>query len=93
MNNCEVDESVPRGIVYVHKKQDTELLARQITKDAGIIATAYHGGMKDLERADVQENWMSGKSPIAVATIAFGMGIDCASVRYVVHWNISKVGA
>ena len=37
-----------------------------------------------------QKKWMSGEVKIAVATVAFGMGIDLDCVRYVVHWNIAK---
>ena len=60
------------GIVYVHKQTDTLDLAQEITKETGIQAIAYHGGMKDVERLEIQRAWMSGEAPIAVATVAFG---------------------
>lgn len=78
------------GIIYVHRQKDTTELAQRISRDTGVKALPYHGGMKDTERLGVQEDWMLGRVPIAVATIAFGMGIDLGSVRYVVHWNMSK---
>jgi ATP-dependent DNA helicase RecQ len=57
---------------------------------AGLAARAYHAGMDADERAAVQEWWMASAAGIVVATIAFGMGIDKASVRYVYHYNLPK---
>ena len=57
--------------------------------DNGLEARAYHAGMKPEERSEVQEWWMAGPR-IVVATIAFGMGIDKADVRYVYHFNLPK---
>ncbi|GMI19024.1 hypothetical protein TeGR_g6012, partial [Tetraparma gracilis] len=71
-------------------RKDTAALSKLITKFAGVKAVAYHAGLKDSVRADAQTQWISGEAPICVATIAFGMGIDLACVRYVVHWNIPK---
>ena len=48
---------------------------------------AYHAGLKDSERAKVQDDWMDGKTAVIVATISFGMGVDKSSVRFVVHWS------
>ena len=42
---------------------------------------AYHAGLKDRERSEVQEQWMDGKVPVITATVSFGMGVDKASVR------------
>jgi RecQ family ATP-dependent DNA helicase len=77
------------GIVYVHKREDTFMIARAISK-AGISASPYHAGLKKADRAAVQEGWSSGKILVAVATVAFGMGIDRHCVRYVVHWSLPK---
>ena len=78
------------GIVYCHRRQDTESIAQQITKRTGIKAASYHAGLKDAERSQVQSDWTDGKIHIAVATVAFGMGVDLAHVRYVVHWSLPK---
>ena len=75
------------GIIYVHKRDDTTFLAKEIAKQTGIPAGAYHGALKDADRTKVQEDWTSGTIQIAVATVAFGMGIDLAHVRYVVLWG------
>lgn len=60
------------GIIYVHKRQDCEALAKEITKKVGIRAAAYHGGLKDFQRSQVQRQWTCGEIQLAVATIAFG---------------------
>lgn len=78
------------GIVYVHKRDDTTFIAKQITSTTGVPAAAYHAGLKDAERSSVQQDWTSGKIKVAVATVAFGMGIDLAHVRYVLHWTLAK---
>ena len=84
-------KSIPcSGIIYVHSRKDTEDLARAIRHRTGIPIAGYHGGLKAAERSQVQEDWTSSKTPIVVATIAFGMGIDLAHVRYVVHWTLAK---
>ena len=54
----------------------------------GLKCVAYHGGMSDQEREDTQDTFISKKADIAVATNAFGMGIDRSDVRFVVHFEI-----
>ncbi|KAL9184396.1 hypothetical protein ACHAXT_002482 [Thalassiosira profunda] len=78
------------GIVYVHKKDDCQSLAAQIAKATGLVCLAYHGGLKDSQREETQRKWTEGSCQIAVATIAFGMGIDLPHVRYVIHWHLAK---
>lgn len=43
--------------------------------------------VKDYDRCQVQDDWMNGKVPIITATVAFGMGVDKPSVRFVAHWS------
>ena len=75
------------GIVYVRTREATEEIA-EVLRAEGITATAYHGGLPHTERAIRQEEWMSGKRRIMVATNAFGMGIDKPDVRFVVHYTM-----
>jgi ATP-dependent DNA helicase RecQ len=63
------------GIVYVHKRDETSLIAAAISK-AGVSASGYHGGLKKSDRIAVQDQWSNGSIQVAVATVAFGMGID-----------------
>ena len=78
------------GIVYVHKREETQHIAERITSYANVIAAPYHAGLKKDERNRVLEEWSCDKIHVAVATVAFGMGIDLAHVRYVVHWTLPK---
>ncbi len=76
-------------ILYVTLQKTAEELAAHLT-EAGLPAAAYHAGMESEARAAVQEAWMQSDRGIVVATIAFGMGIDKADVRYVYHYNLPK---
>lgn len=76
-------------IVYVTLQKTAERLARWLEEN-GFPAKAYHAGMEPEARTQVQEWWMAGTANIVVATIAFGMGIDKADVRYVYHINLPK---
>jgi ATP-dependent DNA helicase RecQ len=83
-------EGVPcSGIVYVHKRDDTTMISATLQK-AGIAAAPYHAGLKDKDRTRIQQEWTDGIINVAIATVAFGMGIDLAHVRYVLHWSMSK---
>ena len=76
-----------QGIVYVRTREATEQVAK-ILQNEGLSATFYHGGMPNEERSIRQDEWVSGKVRIMVATNAFGMGIDKADVRFVVHYSM-----
>lgn len=76
-------------IVYVTLQKTAEALAATLAA-AGWPARAYHAGMKDDERAAVQEWFMASDRAVVVATIAFGMGVDKADIRYVYHYNPPK---
>lgn len=81
----------PQGstIVYVTKQATAEEVADRLVA-AGHSALAYHAGMKPEDRATRQERFMSGDVDVVVATIAFGMGVDKADIRYVYHYNLPK---
>jgi ATP-dependent DNA helicase RecQ len=69
------------AIVYAPSRKAAEELAHQLGKHAA----PYHAGLDPATRERVQRNFLSGQLEIVVATIAFGMGIDKADVRTVVH--------
>ncbi|CAN5676129.1 hypothetical protein BH23CHL5_BH23CHL5_24370 [soil metagenome] len=74
------------GIVYVTSRKDTESIAA-LLRDNGVSAIAYHAGLEPALRAASQDRFMSGRVRVVVATIAFGMGVDKANVRFIVHFN------
>jgi len=75
------------GIVYCATRKKVESVSEMLAAWR-IRCVAYHGGMKDDERAAAQEAFISRKVDVAVATNAFGMGIDRADVRFVAHYEI-----
>ncbi|TLD68501.1 RecQ family ATP-dependent DNA helicase [Phragmitibacter flavus] len=77
------------AVVYVTLQQTAEQVATHLAKQ-GVNARAYHAGLPDEVRAEVQEAFMRGTVDVMVATIAFGMGIDKADVRAVFHYNLPK---
>ena len=76
-------------IVYVTLQRTSEEVAERLGA-AGFDARAYHAGMKNEHRAEVQDWFLASDTAVVVATIAFGMGIDKPNIRYVYHYNLAK---
>jgi ATP-dependent DNA helicase RecQ len=76
------------GIVYTATRARAEEIATRLS-EGGVSAAPYHAGLAAGARAAVQEAFMRGDLEVVVATIAFGMGIDKADVRFVFHAEIS----
>jgi len=75
------------GIVYVRNRRKTSEVAEFLCQN-GISADFYHAGLPPKERDRKQNDWMTGKTRVIVATNAFGMGIDKPDVRFVVHIDV-----
>jgi RecQ family ATP-dependent DNA helicase len=77
------------AIVYCGTRKDTDELTARIAA-LGIATVGYHAGMNPQARRASQEAFMEGRAEVVVATNAFGMGVDKADVRTVVHWAMPK---
>jgi ATP-dependent DNA helicase RecQ len=75
------------GIVYARSRRKCEELARMLRQD-GLSAIHYHAGITD--RAATQDRFMRDEDRVVVATIAFGMGVDKADVRFIIHYDPPK---
>ncbi len=62
----------------------------ELLKEQGIKAIGYHGKMTTEQRTRNQERWMSDEIPVLVGTLAFGLGINKAAVRAVIHLALPK---
>ena len=77
------------GIIYCNSRAKVEDTAARL-QSKGISAAAYHAGLENNVRADVQEKFQRDDLQIVVATVAFGMGINKPNVRFVVHFDIPR---
>ncbi|WP_456106600.1 RecQ family ATP-dependent DNA helicase [Prevotella sp.] len=80
-------QSIPKtAIVYCRSRKRTKEIA-QLLMQYGISATWYHAGLEPAVKDQRQSEWQHDKVRVIVATNAFGMGIDKADVRVVVHMD------
>ena len=78
-------ERLPKpGLLYVATRKATEEYAAALT-ERGVRAAAYHGGLPAKRRRELSAAFHDGAAQVVVATSAFGMGIDKADVRFVLH--------
>lgn len=75
------------GIIYTRSRKGTERVARELRK-RGLSIDHYHAGLDNETRTQKQQDWMRGKTKVIAATNAFGMGIDKANVRFVIHLDL-----
>lgn len=75
------------GIVYVNSRKKTVQIAQFLNLN-NFKSSFYHGGLTTSEKENAFKNWMTEKTPIMVATNAFGMGIDKENVGIVIHFDI-----
>jgi ATP-dependent DNA helicase RecQ len=82
-------DAQPPGIVYTATRRAAEEVAADLI-EAGVAAEPYHAGLGARRRAETQDRFMTDRTRVIVATIAFGMGIDKAAVRFVHHLDVSE---
>ena len=75
------------GIAYCSTRKSVDALANHLV-ERGFAVAPYHGGMTSEDRSVSQERFMKGLVRVAVATNAFGMGIDKRDLRFVVHFEL-----
>ncbi len=83
------DPATRPGLVYVTSRKDAETYAGELAA-AGVRVAAYHAGMKAADREGVHERFLGGDLDAVVATSAFGMGIDKAGLRFVLHASVPE---
>jgi len=83
------EEPAASTIVYVTLQRTAEEIAAFLAT-CGINAACYHAGMQNEDRERIQNQFMAGTLSCVVATIAFGMGIDKADIRRVIHFDLPK---
>ena len=77
------------GVIYCATRNRVESVTQLLVRQ-GFSALRYHAGLTSDERRENQNAFVGGAVPLIVATNAFGMGIDKADVRFVVHYNMPK---
>lgn len=77
------------GLIYVRNRRETAEVSFFLKRNQ-ISADYYHAGLERNERSRKQEDWKNGRIRVMVATNAFGMGIDKADVRFVVHLDLPE---
>ena len=83
----EIIKDQKTGIIYCATRKRVDEVSEMLA-DWGISCIAYHGGMTDEARERTQTEFISKRADVAVATNAFGMGIDRSDVRFVIHFEI-----
>ena len=83
-----LEEQHGSGIIYAGTRKASEAVAEFVANRTHRPTVVYHAGLASEERSAAQQTFMAEPEAIAVATNAFGMGIDKAEVRFVVHYAL-----
>ncbi len=76
-------------IIYCKKRKQTELIAEKLQK-IGLKCEAYHAGLAPEVRKEIHNDFLNDKIHCIIATISFGMGINKATIRKVIHYGCPK---
>jgi len=77
------------SIIYCLERAACDDLSMHLSQQ-GVSSAAYHAGLNSKVRSSVLDDWLSSRTQVVVATVAFGMGIDRQDVRIVCHFNLPK---
>ncbi|GAA0076757.1 DNA helicase RecQ [Clostridium sp. CTA-5] len=83
------DNEGESGIVYCAARSEVDNLYYYL-KDIGFNVGKYHGGLKDEEKENFQEDFLYERLDVIIATNAFGMGIDKSNIRFIVHFTLPQ---
>jgi len=76
------------SIVYFSSKRQTDLIAEWLRATTNLRVAAYHAGLSAEDRFKIQQQFMVGDLDVICATSAFGMGINKADIRQVIHYHL-----
>lgn len=77
------------GIIYCATRKNVDSLYEMLSNE-GIQVARYHAGMNNEDRKESQNDFIYDRTPVIIATNAFGMGIDKSNVRFVIHYNMPQ---
>ncbi len=77
------------GIIYCATRKNVDALYELLSGE-GVSVARYHAGMSSKDRKTSQDDFIYDRTPVMVATNAFGMGIDKSNVRFVIHYNMPQ---
>ena len=83
------NHSEDSGIIYCATRKNVDALY-ELLSNAGVQVARYHAGMNNEDRKESQNDFIYDRSPVIIATNAFGMGIDKSNVRFVIHYNMPQ---
>ena len=83
-----LDQNRGAAIVYTSSRARCETVAAFLSDELRRETVVYHAGLPREQRTAAQDRFMSGEAEIVVATNAFGMGVDKAEIRSVIHFNM-----
>ncbi len=83
-----LDRAPGSSIIYASSRNKCEAVGQFLTDHLKRRAVVYHAGLSRDERTEAQDRFMAGEVEVVVATNAFGMGVDKANIRSVIHYNL-----
>ncbi len=83
-----LDQNPGPSIIYASSRARCDSIGQYLERELRRETVIYHAGMNREDRAKAQDRFMRGEADVVVATNAFGMGVDKADIRSVIHFNI-----